>query len=117
MANGSKTLTIVLHRNGSPTEQMGTFTGPAPKMRVSPNYGVSFNLQVTPTDPTATFTVNFPATPFTSDDTVNGTPIFSLNNSAPHKTVFSGLFHYQVTVTTVDGTFEINNCPELDVYP
>ena len=118
MANNAvKTLKIILHRRGSPDERIGTFTGPAPKMRVFPQSGVSFSLQVTPNDPTATFVVNFPATPFTSDNTVNGLPIFSIDNSDPHATVFSGLFHYQVTVTTCDGTFEINNCPELDVSP
>jgi hypothetical protein len=115
--NSVKTLKIILHRRGSPDERTGTFTGPAPKMKVLPGYGVSFSLQVTPDDPTATFVVTFPATPFTSGDTVNGALIFSIDNSDVHKAVFAGLFHYQVTVTTVDGTFSINNCPELDVSP
>jgi hypothetical protein len=116
-ANSDKTLKIILHRKGSPDERTGTFTGPAPKMKIAAGDGVSFSLQVTPNDSTATFEVTFPATPFTSDDTVNGTLLFSVNNSNAHRAVFAGLFHYQVSVTTVDGTYSINNCPELDIDP
>ena len=112
-----KTLTITLHRRGSPDEKKGTFTGPPPKMRIPPGVGVSFNLKVTPNDNTATYTVTFPATPFTVDDTVNGTPLFTITDATPHKAVFAGLFHYRISVNTSDGPFEINNCPELDVDP
>ena len=112
----NKNLRIILHRTGSPNEKQGTFTGPAPKMIIKDGY-ISFDLQVTPNDNTATFQVDFPASPFTSDDTVNGAPIFSIDNSNPHKAVFAGLYHYTVTVTTQDGTYSISNCPELEINP
>jgi hypothetical protein len=112
-----KTLKIIVHRKGS-TEKIGTFTGPAPKMRIPPGYVVAFDLQVTPTDDRASFSVNFPATPFTNDDTPTGQPLLTpITDSTPHRAVIAGLFHYTISVTTADGTFAINNCPELDVDP
>ena len=118
----TRTLTIDLHRAGSPRQHRGTFTGPPPKMRLRPGTVISFDLRVTPNDPSATFEVTFPATPFTDNDTPTGRPVFSITNSAPHVGLFQGLYQYKVKVTTTDQqgrveVFEISHCPELDLDP
>ena len=49
----NETLQIIVHRKGGGHKE-GTFTGPAPKIRVDVNDYLQWDLQVVPTDDTDT---------------------------------------------------------------
>ena len=118
----NESLEIHVHRNGS-GHKPGTFTGPAPKMRVDVGDTMTWTLKVEPPvhppDPDPTFVVAFlgPFWPFAGNPApMNGTTAVAA--SAPNPTAVNpGSYLYAVQVTTVDGVYTINHCPEADVGP
>ena len=112
----NKTLRIHVHRNGG-GHKAGTFEGPPPKMRLDVNDTVTWDLQVSPADLAATFELRFGgfSWPFAGAPAViAGTAAVSAPNP-PAAVINRGLFHYAVKVTTVNGDYVIQDCPELEI--
>ena len=109
-----KTLRIIVHGDNNNGEKKGTFTGPAPKMRVTTYDQVRWTVQVVPNDPNATFVVTFPGPSSPFRDAM-GNPVLTVTDTNEREVVAEGLFHYQVDVTSGPDHFSIGHCPELDV--
>ena len=89
-------------------ENEGTFLEPHPKIKVSTNANVNFNL----INAGATFKVRFNGfrSPFVSGDLD-----IDQNNANQQTSVTAGQYHYTIQVTKGAKIWSIENCPELDV--
>jgi hypothetical protein len=84
----------------------GTFSGPAPLVRVKSGDTVEWRI----TPPSDQFQVSFPGlSPFNGapNPITNGTGVLTAQNI--------GNYHYQVSVSDGTNTWVISNCPELNV--
>lgn len=103
-------INIHVHETNQPNgENAGTFTEPHPKINVSKNANINFNIL----NPGATFKVRFNGfqSPFTSR-------ILDIDQTTPAQTTSqtAGRYHYTIQVTLASGAiYSIENCPELDV--
>jgi hypothetical protein len=113
-------LEIHVHRKASPAgHKEGTFTGPPPKVRVDVGDSMQWTLKVEPPDLTARFVIRFLgfSWPFAGPlADING----DISGPSPNPALpvaNKGSYLYAVQVTTVDGPYTIDHCPEADVGP